>query len=372
MVPVVLDGFCFHLLERFFFASLQNLVSSKAYRRKKLFIPMKFIPVPVFETINSIIQGVEAQGCLLTLRLEAFTCRHTKEEKQLIAAMTERRSQLQCSSSPASGMETSPILQPSSGGYQHGGMFPPIEVLPPAIDGPGDASGFIVAAQGSSGHIGQIDSNSDSVPDDRLVYLVAALNAIHGDGYDFSVLSESDFDLMDPQTLRNEVDQMLSSLPPPCCSVTGVSSGHETFWQSIADVIWGSASVTVEQLFSQCDFFLFRCPTCDPIAQRTIWSSHVFAYCKKQRMMISLLCYGEGNLYRGDDGLLFAGAAGTVDEVGGGEFYFDGETTHYLSGGVEMDENSQSQTQQTADMEQQEEYEVDRRSEMKNRDFYGY
>ncbi|MDO9381250.1 MAG: hypothetical protein Q7T86_00145 [Hyphomicrobiaceae bacterium] len=243
--------------------------------------------------------------------------------------------------------------------------------------------------------------------DDRLVYLVAALNAIHGDGYDFSCLEESDFQLLEPLYAKTEVENLLASLPPAVAApVVGVAYQHEVFWTAIQQVVFepgatvsgGGATTSnggCEQLFQgTCDFFLFKSPTCDPLAQRTVWSNHIFIYSKRQRVMVSLMLYGEGNLYRGDDGVYVhhhnaggavghptadfhdaRGASGRLPRSESEEYYYDGETMHYLRsspGGLVGggDENSQSTAAGTADNE---EWEVASGGEtQKNRDFYGY
>ncbi|CUG89901.1 RNA polymerase III regulator protein (Maf1), putative [Bodo saltans] len=334
---------------------------------------MKFIPSVVFERMNSLLQGIEAQGSLLTVRCEAYTCRHTKEEKQLAATITDRRQQQGIVSGGGVGAvgSVSPILQPSAGGYIHG-HFPAMEGLPPPmVVGGGPSSPSVV-------------ESPQSVVDDRLIFLVAALNAIFGDGYDFSCLEESDFDLLDPLYVKAELENVLASVPADSAasSVIGLPFQHETFWAAIADVAFGDRSL-VPALFdsSVCDYFLFKCPSCDPMQERSVWSNHVLMYCKKQRILVSILAYGEGNMYRGDDGVTYVRSSGTVagglvspsSRVVGGEFYFDGDTTHYLrpssAGGSAVGDDYSQATSVTDHEDNDGGGDV---SMNKNRDFYGF
>jgi hypothetical protein len=337
---------------------------------------MKFIPSIALERMNSLLQGIEAQGSLLTVRCEAYTCRHTKEEKQLAATITDRRQhQIDSSGGSLGGGSVggagigsvSPILQPSAGAYVHG-HFPPMEGLPPSAIGgaPSDASHHML-------------QSPQSAVDDRLIFLVAALNAIFGDGYDFSCLEESDFDLLDPLYIKAELENVLASIPAESAatSVIGPPFQHDAFWAAIADVAFGDRSAASLLFDGSCDYFLFKCPSCDPMQERAVWSNHILMYCRKQRILVSILAYGEGNMYRGDDGVTYvrssAAAAGFVSpssRVVGGEFYFDGDTTHYLRPSSTVGSaigDDYSQTTSVTDHEEDADVSMN-----KNRDFYGF
>ena len=142
--------------------------------------------------------------------------------------------------------------------------------------------------------------------DERLVYLIACLNAVHGDGYDFSFCTEQDFLLLDPRDVVKEINELLVSLPKESCgrvvapTASSVEECQMYFWEALTGPLGGVGALVAQDI----DVFRFACPDGDPIAARqtVVWSSHYFMYSRRQRVIVSLLCYGEGNLYRGDDG----------------------------------------------------------------------
>lgn len=261
---------------------------------------MKYIPLESFEAINSLLQAVDAQGCLVTLRLEAYTCRHTREERQIATNLAQYRSQVQ----------STPPLSPSPG--IHGAFDAP----PPMVLG-----SSVVDAPGSSVPVAVEDI------DQRLVFLVAALNSMYAeDGYDFSVLTERDFVVHDPATVRCEIDLTLQSLPESCAPAV------HRFWPAIHEQVLDATQ--------GCEVYEFCCPSCDPRGQTSIFSHHYFFYHRPRKVLVTLLLYGEGNRYRGDDGYM---PPGDRDEM--------------------LSSPCSTSTPEPAD-----EY----RGEQKNRHFYGY
>ncbi|EAN92753.1 hypothetical protein, conserved [Trypanosoma cruzi] len=191
---------------------------------------MDFVPLASFEFLNSLLQGVEAQGCLMTVRLEAFTCRSTRKKKQLAASMAHYAN------------ANTPPLAPAS----HAGLSPPplqLDRRLPVVFAPVDPEDI----------------------DDRLVYLVAALNSIYGeDGYDFSVLTEEDFVVCNEAQVRAEVDVTLHSMSDSCRPAV------EQFWTLVSEQVMDASP--------GCEYFRFMCPTCDPMVSRSLFSQHYFLY----------------------------------------------------------------------------------------------
>ncbi|RNF04109.1 hypothetical protein TraAM80_05344 [Trypanosoma rangeli] len=217
---------------------------------------MDFVPLASFEFLNSLLQGVEAQGCLMTVRLEAFTCRKTRKKKQLAASMAQYANANTPPLAPAPNCSVSPPpLQLSSTSPV---VFEPVD--PEAID-------------------------------ERLVYLVAALNSIYGDeGYDFSVLTEEDFVVCNEAQVRAEVDVTLHSMPDSCRLAV------KQFWTLVSEQVMDASQ--------GCEYFRFACPSCDPMVSRSLFSQHYFLYNRRNRLLVSLLLFAEGNAYRGDDGFI--------------------------------------------------------------------
>lgn len=237
---------------------------------------MKFIPSDGFSALNSLLLGVEALGCCITLRLEAYTCRHTKEEKQIANNIATYQNNVQLT----------PPISPSPGIGTFNG-FPAPQSLPPLVLGGGS---------GLEG--GNYAPVSAETLDERLIYFVTALNTVYeSDGYDFSVLTENDFVHYTEAQLRAEVQNTLDSLPEQCHPAV------QRFWPTVEDV--------VENAQGGCEYYEFRCPSCDPLADSTVYARHYILYNRKKKVLVLLVEYGESNPYRGDDGLLrAAGGAG--------------------------------------------------------------
>ncbi|CCD17513.1 unnamed protein product [Trypanosoma congolense IL3000] len=221
---------------------------------------MEFVPLESFEFLNSLLHSVEAQDCLMTVRLEAFTCRCTRKKKQLAASIADYAN------------KTTPPLRPAC---PVGLPAPPLLNL--SDEGP------------PTTQFEAVEHVEPSDIDDRLVFLVAALNSIYGeDGYDFSVLTEKDFVTCDEAHVRAEVNTTLRSLPPSC------SPAVEQFWARVSE--------QTSDASQGCEYFRFSSPSCDPMASRALFSQHYFLYNKRTRLLVSLLVFAEGNLYRSDDG----------------------------------------------------------------------
>lgn len=315
---------------------------------------MKYIPLESFESINSLLQGVEALGCLVTIRLEAYTCRHTREEKQIATNLAQYYTNVQ-STPPIS---PSPLLvgpAATFGADYHMELPPPIvlgsSAMPPSamatsgapLDMRSSETGAVVGPSTTYGgnnnsHEGTASTGLLSTPvvtaqdiDERLVFMVAALNSMYdSDGYDFSVLTERDFLSHTTQFLRDEVDLALNQLPEETCG-----PAVRQFWPAIYEQV-GDAG-------QGCEVFEFNCPACDPRAETSVFSKQYFLYNKPRKILVSLLVYGEGNRYRGDD---FA-----PDEMN------PESRLHYASSPEPCEED---------DGDGEEEYGG------KNRDFYGY
>lgn len=273
---------------------------------------MKFIPFDGFSALNSLLVGVEAQGCCITLRLEAYTCRHTKEEKHIAHSIATYQNNVQLT----------PPISPSPGMASFHSGVAATQPLPPLVLGGGDFVG--------GGHT----PVSPEAVDERLVYFVTALNTVYeSDGYDFSVLTEGDFVCYSEAQLRAEVQSTLDSLPEQC------SPAVQRFWPTVEEV--------VENAMGGCEYYEFRCPSCDPLADTTVYARHYILYNRKKKVLVLLVEYGESNPYRGDDGLPQAvGGAGLT--------------------GWEVDSPTYASTPDPGD-EEEAEY-----AGGKNKDFYGY
>ncbi|KAG5497723.1 hypothetical protein JKF63_03989 [Porcisia hertigi] len=238
---------------------------------------MKFIPLDSFSALNSLLQGVEAQGCCITMRLEAYTCRHTKEERQIANNIAFYQN----------NVPRAPPLSPLPGMGAYASI-PPQEALPPLVMGG--------SAEYQTPNYNPV--SADEI-DDRLVYFVAVLNTLYEcDGYDFSVLGENDFVCYTEPQFRTEVSNTLQSLPEQC------SPAVQRFWSTLEEV--------VERASSGCEYYEFRCPSCDPLADTTVYARHYFVYNRRKKVLVLLVEYGESNPYRGDDGLPHSGVQGSA------------------------------------------------------------
>lgn len=257
---------------------------------------MKFIPLDSFEAINSLITDVEAQGCLITVLLEAFTCRNTREEKQVAATIAYRVS------------NTPPISpQPHLSNFSVE-MLPPPLLLSSSVPA-ASSSGVTNSVLGGNSPELQPEAISADDVDERLVYLVAALNNIYEqEDYDFTVLTEQDFIYETEEAVRNEVNRTLTSLPEICGPAVA------TFWSAVCEQVLDASQ--------GCEFFRFHSRNCDPLADRTVFSTHYFLYNKRRKVVVSLRLFGTGNQYRGDDGCTPHGW-----EESGQMYYYDNDET---------------------------------------------
>ncbi|CCW65444.1 unnamed protein product [Phytomonas sp. EM1] len=237
---------------------------------------MKYIPLPSFEAINSLLYGVEAHGCLITIRLEAFTCRHTREERQIAANLAQYQTDVQRTPplSPSPGTNAAPMSMFTG----EASCVPPPLVLGSSVD-----------AAPLSFYTANAPTISPDDIDERLIYFVAALNSMYGkDGYDFSVLTENDFIAHNEATVRNEIQLTMQSFPESC------QPAVRNFWAAIHEQVLDASQ--------GCEVYEFSCPSCDPRAETSIFSHHYFFYNKTRKILVTLLEYAEGNRYRGDDG----------------------------------------------------------------------
>lgn len=235
---------------------------------------MKFIPLDGFSRLNSLLQGVEAQGCCITMRLEGYTCRHTKEERQIADKIATYQNNVQL---------TPPISpSPAIGAYAG---FPAQDVgLPPLVLGGGGDGVGVEHLGGSFAPVGADDI------DDRLVFFVTALNTVYAeDDLDFSVLGETDFTSYTEPQFRTEVQATLNSLPEQS------QLAVRLFWATVEEFV-GNAS-------SGCEYYEFTNRDCDPLKESTVYSKHYFLYNRRRKVVALLVEYGESNPYRGDDGL---------------------------------------------------------------------
>ncbi|CCW69637.1 unnamed protein product [Phytomonas sp. Hart1] len=243
---------------------------------------MKYIPLASFETINSLLHAVEAQGCLITIRLEAFTCRHTREERQIAADLAQYQTEVQrtppLSPSPALMLQSHPS-EGSPGLWRSPGLSLDVVggVPPPLVLG---------------GSVYPDEPPPAVAPEDidaRLVFFVAALNGMYcRDGYDFAVLTERDFVSHDAEMVRAELELTMQGFPESC--------------QPAVRGLWNAIRSQVLDPAQGCEVYEFCCPSCDPLAATSIFSHHYFFYNKTRKVVVVLVEYAEGNRYRGDDG----------------------------------------------------------------------
>lgn len=212
---------------------------------------MKFIPIDRFEAINSILNQIPLNpGVSFTVKLEAFTCRHTKEEKHIASELAEHMMQIQ----------STPPVSPSPGiVWQASGEAPPVLVL-------GSATAEVSTPQ---------VVEADDV-DERLVYCVAALNHLYSDdGYDFNVLQNEDFISHTEETITSEVNFRLEQV----AGNDNVTTIHD-LWPSIRDVVGRTED--------GCEYFQFSCPSCDPMSEQCIDYRTYFLYNKRKKILVSL------------------------------------------------------------------------------------
>lgn len=251
---------------------------------------MKFIPNAAFERLNSLLGGVDnALGCRSTIRVEAFTCRKGKDEQKTAQIIAQHQ---QASSAP---------LDPNYPLSGSGMQFPATSFM---SEGEGEEDA------GPSRQVGGVPAN------DRFVFLVSCLNTLYGDEYDFTVLTPNNFQHVDPYAAMAEIDSLVNAMPQ---ELLGANPRHN-FWTVISEQVvpganpmsmvqptngFGSIPTPSPTIATECEFYQFNCPECDPTAQSKLWSLHYLIYCKRMKMMLSLLSYGEGNAYRGDDGYTY-------------------------------------------------------------------
>lgn len=213
---------------------------------------MKFIPIESFEAVNSLLNGVEFEpGSYLTVQLSAFTCRNTREEKQIAAEIADYTKQSQ----------TSPPISPNPLGQSSGcsDAAPSLLFLGPPTCGCSSAAVM----------------EPEDV-DERLVYCVAALNSIYSDdGYNFNVLSESDFVSHMEEEVQSEVYRCFQHLPS-----TTYGSAAISLWSALREVI-GSTD-------DGCEYFEFSCPGCDPLSH-SIFAHTYLLYNKRRKLMVSVV-----------------------------------------------------------------------------------
>lgn len=218
---------------------------------------MKYIPIESFENLNSLLMAVEEEpGMTTTIRLEAFTCRNTKEEKQVATELAHYISTIQAT----------PPTTPS-----------------PLFHSPFDADAPPVLVLGSSA-VQPTESSSGTAEvgaqdvDERLVFCVTALNGMYSDeGYDFTVLSYSDFVSHEESTVVQELNHRLQRFSMQCPAI------QFQFWPAIKEVVGDAAD--------GCEYIEFCCPSCDPLNGSSLFSHTYFLYNKKRKLLVSLVLY---------------------------------------------------------------------------------
>lgn len=240
---------------------------------------MKYIPIERFESINSLLSAVEYEpGSSLTIRLEAFTCRQTKEEKHIALELAEYMTKIQ-KTPPVSPCLGAMQLSASEGGLE--GPLTPVLVLgastallPPLDDEFSLPRATSVTAPLPSSYVDSSDV------DERLIYSVAVLNNIYRtEGYDFNILTEADFASHSEEAMKVEVDLCLQHLPTSC------SPAVDDFWQSVREVAGTSEE--------GCEYFEFACPSCDPLAEDSLYSHTYFLFNKRRKVIVSLILYAK-------------------------------------------------------------------------------
>lgn len=235
---------------------------------------MKYIPIERFESINSLLSAIEYEpGSSLTIRLEAFTCRQTKEEKHIAAELAEYMTKMQ-KTPPVSPWLGVLQLSPSDSGLEV--PLTPVLVLGSTTAAPPVEDDFsLPRSHSSTAPLPPSYVDSTDV-DERLVYSVAVLNNIYRtDGYNFNVLTEADFVSHSEEDMKNEIDLCLQHLPLACLPAI------EDFWPSVKEV----AGTTEDG----CEYFEFACPSCDPLAEDSLYSHTFFLFNKRKRIIVSLI-----------------------------------------------------------------------------------
>lgn len=211
---------------------------------------MKYIPIERFEAINAVLNHVPlSPGVSLTLNLEAFTCRHTKEEKHIASELAEHMMQV----------KSTPPVSPSPGVmWEATGEAPPLLVL----------GGTVVENQPPVVEAEDVD--------ERLVYCVAALNHLYSDeGYDFNVLQNEDFISHTEETVTSEVNFRLEQV-----SGSGSVATMRDLWPAVRELVGRSQD--------GCEYFEFSSPTCDPMSENCIDYRTYFLYNKRKKILVSL------------------------------------------------------------------------------------
>eukprot|EP00758_Cryptobia_borreli_P004894 Tbor_TRINITY_DN4641_c0_g1::TRINITY_DN4641_c0_g1_i1::g.14997::m.14997 len=313
---------------------------------------MKFIPNAAFDALNTSLNQVDTSGFLITIKLEAFACRPSKSDKSLRTALDAKsqggsfmtpplgphnghiidedddfRLEKSCSSTGRDTTENIPGTSPIGSTMGNSlGQSEYSSTLNCNVWTPGTGHGTDSLSHCAHGYFSSSASdmvlqhqqqyaqspqqhhnlspllmysqlNEEQSVKSRMVFLCGALNAIHGStDYDFSCLAPSDFLLVNPAEFIQLINDKLGSLPKETHEAVG--NNGELFWRAITSFVgsesalYNSATQTTE-----CEIFKFVCHNCDPVAQAKLWSDHYLIYNKKHRVIVSVLLYGEGNLY---------------------------------------------------------------------------
>jgi hypothetical protein len=197
---------------------------------------MKYLQIAEFEALNSQLSNVDAGDCAVTIALEAYACRKSKDDKRLAQAI-------------ADGMR-----QRSDSAAE------------------GDASATVTVDD---------RAGSTEYSNDLVLYLTSAINSVYGPDYDFSVFGDSIFELCDPRRLEQAVNEPLHRV-----GQAGVEKA-EAFWRALGSQMPLAESEVFQVVLDQ---------DTNPLHSK-LWSSHFIVHCKRLKLMVSVLCYADGHMY---------------------------------------------------------------------------
>jgi len=217
---------------------------------------MKFLVIPSFVALNSLIANYDNGQTIIQGRLEAYSCKAAGTDKKLYKHLNTSLEHQLGSSDPT-------VALSSSLGSSFDDSAAALEkLISPRFLSPLSTSPF--------GALGDAQSRR------TFISLIQVLNASFPD-YDFSELSPEDFRREDPNLVRANITNLL-----PALSTDGSLSLQASIWQALE----------TEIRIADCEIFSYKTdPDHDPFSeQHTLWYFNYFFYNKKLKRVVFFPC----------------------------------------------------------------------------------
>jgi|EP00670_Eutreptiella_braarudii_P009954 hypothetical protein len=229
---------------------------------------MKFLHCANLSYLNSLLDEADSGDCVLSTRLECYTCRGTRTDKRLshqIETRLTEEAQFQWACSPDLG---------------------PAEPLELVTSLSLDSSPGLDASHLTHG-LGK------SNPLRTYTHLVLCLNHCYNHEFDFSCIPSEDF----------QQDESLSSIKSDINSILVKFSSETKSFPQLEEEFWNAVNDTIST--PECEFYIYKPEEGeDPIQeleQAALWSKHFFFYNKKLKKVLLLRCWAQSkSMSRGD------------------------------------------------------------------------